>query len=73
VIADQGADEKTRKLTAHDLLEARERGRTGLVTLVERGAVLEEEHRSAPARNAVGCGCGHAFFLSTERAAPLHP
>jgi hypothetical protein len=73
VIADQGADQKTRERAADDLLEARVRARTGLVAVVERGAVLEEEHRPAPAPKAVGCGCGHALFLSTERAAPLHP
>jgi hypothetical protein len=73
VIADQGADQKTRKPAADDLLEAREGARTGLVTLVERSAVLEEEHRPAPAPKAVGCGCGHALFLSTEHTASLHP
>jgi hypothetical protein len=73
VIADQGADQEPREPAAHDLLEARERPRAVLVAGVERGTVLEEEHRPTPVRSPVGCGSCHAFLLSTEPAAALHP
>jgi hypothetical protein len=73
VIADQGAEQEPRQPSAESLLEARVRVRTSLCSVVERGAVLEEEHRPTPASKPVGRGCGHAFLLSTGRGAPLHP
>jgi hypothetical protein len=73
VIADESAEQKPRQLSAKSLLEARVGARTSGVARVERGAVLEEEHRPARVRSAVWCGCGHALFLSTKQGMPLHP
>jgi hypothetical protein len=73
VIADEGADQEPRQPSAESLFEARVGARTGGVAVVERGAVLEEEHRPTLARGSVWCGCGHALLLSTEPGAPLHP
>ena len=73
MIADEGADEESRQAAADRLLEPRERARTRVVETLDRGTVLEEEHRPAPVRMRVGCGRGHALVLSTAPAVPLHP
>jgi hypothetical protein len=73
VIADEGAEQEPREPVAEGLLETRVGAWAGGVAVVEGGAVLEEEHRSALARSPVWCGCGHALLLSTEQGAPLHP
>jgi hypothetical protein len=73
VIADERAEQEPREPSSQSLFEARVGARAGGVARAERGAVLEEEHRSTLARSSVWCGCGHALLLSTEPGAPLHP